>query len=209
MNPALALQAEALECVREERVLFQGLSFALQPGELLQVEGRNGSGKTSLLRILCGLSLPSAGTVRWGGEDIQRARAVYLGELAYVGHAHGVKAALSALENLAMVRGLGRGREGVSPKAALDQVGLCGYEDIPARFLSAGQRRRLALARLLVTEARLWILDEPFTALDREGVRYFEDRLLEHKGAGGIVVLTTHQPLRLHESHLKRIQLGA
>ena len=202
------LQAVDLECVRDDRVLFRGLNFTLEPGQILQVQGRNGSGKTSLLRILCGLSPPAEGEVRWCGENIQSSRPEYFAELAYVGHAHGVKGELTPVENLNLARGLGRA-SGMEPVEALEHLGLAGYEDVPSRFLSAGQRRRVALARLLILQARVWVLDEPFTALDVHGVDFIESMLLGHKNRGGMVMLTTHQPLRMDESHVTRILLGA
>ena len=205
--PAI-LQALGLECVRDERVLFSGLDFTLEAGQILQVQGRNGSGKTSLLRILCGLSPPAEGEVRWCGESIQSARAEYCTELAYVGHAHGVKGELTPVENLRMAQAMNRSRA-ADLEEALALVGLRGFEDVPSRFLSAGQRRRVALARLLVLDATVWILDEPFTALDVHGVDYIESVLLDHKARGGMVILTTHQPLRMDDSHVTRIHLGA
>lgn len=203
-----ALQAVGLECVRDERVLFRDLEFTLEGGQILQVQGRNGSGKTSLLRILCGLALPTEGEVHWCGENIQSARAEYYAELAYLGHNHGVKGELTPVENLRMAQAMNRSKE-MDLEEALALVGLRGFEDVPSRFLSAGQRRRVALARLLILDASVWILDEPFTALDVHGVDYIESVLLDHKARGGMVILTTHQPLRMDDSHVTRIHLGA
>lgn len=202
-------EALDLHCVRHDRALFTDLSFKLSPGQILQVEGPNGSGKTSLLRMVCGLLQPEQGEIRWGGVDIQSQRAEYLLNLAYVGHLHGIKEDLSPRENLRLAQALGRARSTISLDQALTDVGLYGYEDLPSRSLSAGQRRRVALARLLVLDARLWILDEPFTALDRTGKMLIESLLEMHSRLGGIAILTTHQPVELRQCQLLSLQLAA
>ncbi len=202
-------EALDLHCVRHDRTLFAGLSFTLLPGQILQVEGPNGSGKTSLLRMLCGLLLPAQGCVRWQGTDIQDMRHEFLADVAYVGHMHGIKEDLSPRENLRMSQALGRPRAGVTLDEVIKQVGLYGFEDLPARTLSAGQRRRVALARLLVLDARLWVLDEPFTALDRTGKALIESLLETHSRNGGIAVLTTHQPVVLQQCTPLSLQIGA
>ena len=202
-------EALDLHCIRHDRTLFAGLSFALEPGQILQVEGANGSGKTSLLRMLCGLLLPAQGEVRWRGEDIQNMRHEFLAEVAYVGHLHGIKEDLSPRENLRLAQALGRTRAGMSLDQALQRVGLYGFEDLPARTLSAGQRRRVALARLLISDARIWVLDEPFTALDRTGKALIEELLATHSRNGGIAVLTTHQPVNLSHCALVNLRLAA
>ncbi len=191
------LEANALECVRGGRTLFQNLSFSLGAGELLEVRGANGSGKTSLLRILCGLLAPAAGHVLWRGEKISALKEEYLKELAYLGHANGVKAELSAAENLRIHYGLAEGRRPDEERilAALERLGLGGSGRRPAKTLSQGQQRRLALARLLVSGRALWILDEPLTALDGAAVRLVQSVIGEHLEGGGLAVLTTHQPL--------------
>jgi heme exporter protein A len=186
------LAVEHLQCIRDDRVLFQDLSFELSEGQLLQVEGRNGSGKTSLLRILCGLTLPIEGTVLWKGTDIQKMRSSYWATLAYVGHTQGIKAELTPLENVTIARALGTQPTAADLEEILAQVGLLGFEDVPTRTLSAGQQRRLALARLLTNEAQLWILDEPFTALDKAAINMVEQLLDAHALRGGIAVVTSH-----------------
>ncbi|EDN66925.1 Cytochrome c biogenesis ATP-binding export protein ccmA [Beggiatoa sp. PS] len=187
-----SLIIESLQCIRDDRVLFNDLNFTLKAGQLLQIEGRNGSGKTSLLRILCGLTLPTEGIVYWQNQDIQEIQSSYWATLAYLGHANGVKAELTPLENLAMARALAAASTAVDLANALEQVGLYGFEDVPTRTLSAGQQRRVALARLLVTSAPLWILDEPFTALDKAAIVMIEGWIDAHVKRGGMVILTSH-----------------
>jgi heme exporter protein A len=192
------LSAHELACERGERLLFRDLGFELERGQALLVRGGNGRGKTSLLRILCGLSAPVAGVVRWRGEPISQAHEQYGREMAYLGHANGIKDDLTPVENLRLAAALG-GREldlGAAT-AALEQVGLSRCLDFPARVLSFGQRRRVALAGLLTAGALLWILDEPLTGLDVHGVAMVEQMIRDHVAAGGLAIMTTHQPLAL------------
>ena len=204
------LEAIDLECQRGDRLLFSGLSFRAEAGTCLHVAGANGAGKTSLQRILCGLLLPAAGEVRWRGAPIRKLREDYWHELAYVGHLNGVKDDLSAEENVYFAAGLaGRARTRDQARAALAQVGLAGFEDLAARKLSQGQKRRVALARLyLAQDAPLWILDEPFTALDVRGVANLAQRIGDHLGRGGVVVLTTHQDVPV-PGRVRKLDLGA
>lgn len=203
------LEGAGLECIRDDRVLFSNLDFVLEPGQTLLLEGRNGSGKTSLLRILCGIRLPETGTVNWCGEDIISLGPIYHEHIAYVGHRDGLKLDLTAMENLVMARGLGSPNPDTGPEAALLRVDLYGFEDIPTRNLSAGQQRRLALARLLVTRAQLWILDEPFTSLDKYGIELVEELFLEHISRGGMLAMTSHHAVNLDSTHIHRINLSA
>lgn len=190
-----ALRAECLECVRGDRRLFSNLSFELSYGQLLHVEGANGCGKTSLLRILCGLSPPAAGEIRWRNLPIQKDRQRFLKELAYLGHHIGVKGELTPLENLTLASRLYCIRPDADLDEILTQAGLSRHKKTLARTLSAGQRQRIALARLLLQEATLWILDEPFTSLDRDGIAWAQRLIEAHLERGGIVVLTSHQPV--------------
>jgi heme exporter protein A len=202
------LEGRALTCVRDGRTLFENLDCRLKRGEVLRLEGANGAGKTSLLRILCGLALPRNGAVRWNGEDIHRCRGEYHEQLLYIGHCPGIKEELTPLENLRFFRSLGgHAGERELQEAALHAIGLYGYEEVPVRVLSAGQRRRVALARLWLSTASLWILDEPFTAIDREGIRHLEERLADHVRRGGMLVITSHQSSLLEGCHVRRLGL--
>src|SRR5574341_229002 len=165
------LEVSSLECVRGDRRLFSGLSFALGQGELLQVKGPNGAGKTSLLRMLCGLMAPVEGQIRWKGSTIRELGEDFYREVTYLGHLPAVKDELTAEENLRIASALdGVEIEPREAYVALRKMGLQGRESLPAKVLSAGQRRRVALARLLTLDTILWVLDEPLTALDRSAV---------------------------------------
>lgn len=203
------LAALELGCVRDDRTLFEGLSFRLSSGQALLLEGRNGSGKTSLLRTLCGMRQPDAGEIHWNGEDIFSLGPDYHAHIAYVGHKDGVKHDLTAFENLKLARGLGAPNLDISIEDALKQVELWGFDDIPARNLSAGQQRRLALARLLVTRAGLWILDEPFTSLDSHGISIVENLFANHVAQGGMLAVTSHHRVTLSDAEILRINLSA
>jgi heme exporter protein A len=205
------LEAVDLTCERGERLLFERLSFTAENGTLLRIAGPNGTGKTSLLRIMCGLLEATAGEIRWKGGNIRRLREEYWKDLVYVGHLNGVKDDLTVRENLRVsVRVAGRNASEPRIAQALDAVGLAGFEDTMARFLSQGQRRRVALARLYVSEAvPLWILDEPFTALDVRGVANLSALIARHIEGGGTAVLTTHQEVPVDAARRKRVDLGS
>lgn len=186
-----------LTCARGDRPLFQGLSFTLAPGEMVHVQGANGSGKTTLLRTACGLSQPAEGEVRWDGISIHQLADEYRDKLCYVGHANGVQGDLSAAENLRFGTCVGGSGSHAQIAAALEQVGLTRVARLPAKLLSQGQKRRLALARLFVLARPLWVLDEPFTALDVRFCAFMNDRLAAHLAEGGLVFITSHQELPL------------
>jgi heme exporter protein A len=205
---AVSLRAERLECVRDDRVLFSELSFTVRPGEVLQIEGHNGSGKTSLLRILCGLLLPTQGQVLWADQPIDRVRSEYLARLSYLGHHNGIKGELSPLENLDFAATLSPRRPDGDPYTVLARLALRGFEDVPCRTLSAGQNRRVGLARLLITRSLLWVLDEPFSSLDRRGMRDLEAIFEEHVSHGGMVVLTTHHPVDIGQCKVQFLDLA-
>ncbi len=199
MNAALELRD--LGCTRGRRNLFTGLAAELLPGELLRVSGANGAGKTSLLRMLCGLLAPSQGQVLWQGTAVHRCRESYHRQLIYIGHAAALKDDLSALENLQVALHLGgvAADEATAYKALAD-AGLRGRERLPVRSLSQGQRRRAALARLPLGQAALWVLDEPFNALDSAASAWLLALIESHLRGGGMAVLTSHQGVQFSDA---------
>ncbi|MCE8022698.1 cytochrome c biogenesis heme-transporting ATPase CcmA [Halomonas desiderata] len=205
---SLRLQAQSLACERDDRWLFRDLDLDIRAGEIVRVEGPNGSGKTTLLKILSGQLADYEGELFWSERPMREARESFLANLLYLGHAPGVKAALTPLENLAWYQALSGEKPSEAARfRALEEVGLVGFEDVPAGQLSAGQQRRVALARLILTPRALWVLDEPFTAIDRDGVAALERRLVEHARSGGCVLVTTHHELTPC-AELRRIRLG-
>jgi len=207
MSSTDLLQIDNLACIRDDRVLFEHLNLSLAAGQMLLVEGRNGSGKTSLLRILTGLKLADEGEVLWRGKDIQQLAADYTEQVSYVGHHDGVKRDLSCLENLRLVQAMGK-PSGVELDEALDRVSLYRYGDTLVRNLSAGQRRRLALSRLMVTDSLLWILDEPFTSLDKKSMASFESMFESHLVGEGIIVMTSHHDIEMVNADIQRLDLS-
>ena len=201
------LEVVDLVCERDDRVLFAHLSFALSPGETLQIEGGNGTGKTTLLRSIAGLSLDYEGCVFWRGTPQQKNYTDFLLNSCFLGHRSGVKPELTPLENLSWQHQLSGRRELMSVQDALVRANLAGYEDIPCYQLSAGQHRRVALAGLLLSRAMLWILDEPFTAIDAEGVNWLESLIEEHACQQGMTLITSHQPLSGTIKNVKQLQL--
>ena len=204
------LEVRDLECVRGDHRLFTGLNFELQGGELLRLRGSNGSGKTSLLKVVCGLLEPAEGEVLWQGENILAQRDEFNGALLYLGHLNGVKAELTGFENLRMSSTL-RGKPVMDGQIydALEQIGLGGREDLPTQVLSQGQKRRVALARLLLSDAELWVLDEPFTALDVDAVDMLGKLIESHLQKGRMVVYTTHQEVAMRAGALRELDLDS
>lgn len=190
------LEVVNLECVRGDRALFQSLSFNLVPGEIVHVRGANGCGKTTLLRAVCGLTAPSSGEVRWQGRAIAQTRADYYAQLRYVGHHDGVQGELTARENLHFFAGLQQRATAAALDGVLSQAQLPALA-VPSKFLSQGQRRRLALARLALGTRALWVLDEPLTALDQAAVARMLAVFTRHCAHGGMILLTSHQDLNI------------
>lgn len=199
VEPSLVL--DSVSCERGERLLVADLSLHLVAGQGVRIEGPNGSGKTTLLRVLAGLSQQYSGTVHWCGKDIRQSRSSLAEDTLYIGHLAGVKALLSPLENLSWWASLhissGDAVSKAKLLAALSQVGLERFANTPCHQLSAGQQRRIALARLYLSEHRLWILDEPFTAIDATGVELLEHRIAEHLKKGNMAIVTTHQAMQI------------
>jgi heme exporter protein A len=190
-----ALAADGLAAFRGERLVFREVSFVLPPGGALLLLGANGSGKSTLLRLLAGLLPPAAGTLRWCGADALSDLATHATRVGYLGHQDAIKPGLTAAENLRFAATVGIGRPSIG--AALEAMRLGRFADLPARLLSAGQRRRLALARLKLTGAPLWLLDEPTLGLDGESVLGLGAVLASHRASGGSVVAATHLDLPL------------
>lgn len=198
------LEARKLSCIRDERTLFNDLNFTLNSGQVLLIEGRNGAGKTSLLRILTGFRKPDTGDLFWNDELIDDTQEFYQ-DTAYIGHNNGLKDTLTAQENLRYAQALAIST--LSIDEAMEQVGLDGYQETVVRFMSAGQKRRLALARLLCTHKPLWILDEPFTSLDRASIKLFEKFIETHANQGGLVIMTSHHDTSIPHTLLQKIHL--
>jgi len=201
------INATNLTCIREERMLFEHLTLSIFPGDIVQIEGANGSGKTSLLRILAGLSQPYEGEIYFQDKLITQARELFHQNLLFLGHLPGVKDEMSAQENLAFNLAL-HGLDKKEAETTLNIVNLLGFEDVLASQLSAGQHRRIALARLWQSQAPIWILDEPFTAIDKFGVTKLEQLFLQHADNGGCVILTTHQDLTFDDDRIKKVTLA-
>ena len=203
------LEALNLECVRGERRLFAGVGFRLEGGEMLYLQGRNGSGKTSMLRMLCGLTQPASGEIRWRDRPIGKLGDDFRAELCYLGHLNAIKEELTPLENLLASARLAE--DALDEDAALDAlelVGLRGREDLACRYLSQGQKRRVALARLVHERRALWVLDEPYVALDTAAVELVAGLIGAHLQRGGLAVLTTHQTVEVRAGAVRELRLG-
>jgi len=202
------LEARSLYCERDDRVLFERLDLSVAPGDVIRVAGPNGAGKTTLLRILAGLNTSFEGRLEWRGGDLQCQREQYQANMLFMGHRAGITAAMTPLENL---RGWVRMRRAASEDAllqALSDAGLAGFEDVAAAGLSAGQQRRVALARLYLSTEPLWLLDEAFTAIDREAVTVLEQLIANRARQGAAVVLSTHHRLELPECRTLELRGG-
>nr|ELR5226412.1 cytochrome c biogenesis heme-transporting ATPase CcmA [Providencia rettgeri] len=190
------LSAQQVSCHRQNRVLFHQLDFTVQPSEILQVEGPNGAGKTTLLRMVAGLLKPDEGVICWNNQPIDKLKEEFTRHLLYLGHKPAVKSLLTPYENLKFYHQMHhKGDAGEQIWSALEEVSLIGYEDIPVSQLSAGQQRRVNLARLWLSDAPLWVLDEPFTAIDVAGVERLTERFHQHAKQGGIILFTSHQAM--------------
>ncbi len=203
------LQGINVTCVRGDRELFKNINFSLEVGGLLQVHGPNGSGKTSLLRMMCGLSLPALGEICWNGVSIRTLNEEYFARTTYIGHLGGVKDDLTVTENLHISSAMSGSEISIDvANRALNTIGLGSREHLPVKVLSQGQRRRVALARLLVCNTTLWILDEPFVALDVAAVQLLKEILERHLQQDGMVVMTTHQEIDINASSITQLQLS-
>lgn len=202
------ISARDLHLWRGERHVLRGLSVEAAPGDCVHLAGPNGSGKTTLLRVLAGLLTPEQGGVSWQGQPIAADRDAYAATISYLGHSDGLKPDFTARENLAFECGLRRVLEAGDIDAVLAQVGLSGAREQPARSLSAGQRRRLAMARVILSQAGLWLLDEPFTNLDTDGVQMLAGVIARHLDAGGAALIASHQPPIIPGHPARRVELA-
>ena len=202
------LEAVDLECVRGDRPLFSHLSFSLEPGELLHVTGANGSGKTTLLRTLCGLTRAHAGEVRWHGTAIHKLGDDFHAQLAYVGHGNGIQGDLTPAENLSVAVSLSGSADIAQIGKTLERLGLAAYHHFPAKILSQGQKRRLALARLVAEHKPLWILDEPLSGLDVDSASLMTTILMEHLAQGGLIIITSHQDIDVETKTTLQIRIS-
>ena len=197
MHNEILFQVSAVSCEHEQQSLFAPVTFTLNAGEVLLLEGANGSGKSSLLRILCGLATPAAGEVRWKGKLIADVRDEYVDEMHYVGHQNGLKLGLTATENLALLSC----QQGLLAMTAP-------HINIPTKLLSAGQKRKLALQKLFLFPKKLWLLDEPLTALDVDAQTLFFSKLEEHLQHGGMCIISSHHPLSFKHASVKTLRLA-
>jgi heme exporter protein A len=202
------LNVEKVHVWRGDRHVLQGVSIELRPRELLHVSGPNGTGKTTLLRVISGLLRPEQGAVSWRGTSILASRSEYQAALAYAAHEPALKADLTALENLYFAVGLKRQTSAAELLAALERTGVAACSQLPARVLSAGQRRRVALARVLAMRAPLWLLDEPYANLDAAGSELVSGLLQEHVERGGLALVVAHRDLALR-CNVRRLELNS
>ena len=197
-----------LECIRRDNILFQSLNFCVEDGGLLQIDGVNGCGKSSLLQMCAGLIQATEGEITWNGENITACRYQFQSDISYFGHSNGVKAALTAQENMNVMHALSGSTLKIDYALILKQIGLAGMEDVLLSRMSAGQKRRIGLTRLFMANSKLWLLDEPFNALDRYGKVILEQLIVKHCSDGGMVIFATHQPMEIDGYPLMHIHLG-
>jgi heme exporter protein A len=197
-----------LECIRRDNILFQGLNFSLEEGGLLQIDGVNGSGKSSLLQMCVGLIQATEGEITWNGENINDCRYQYQNDISYFGHTNGVKAGLTASENMAVMHALSGTKSNIDYSLILERIGMADMEDVLLSRMSAGQKRRIGLTRIFMAKAKLWLLDEPFNALDVKGKAIIEQLIVKHCAEGGMVIFATHQHMEIDGYPLQHIHLG-
>lgn len=209
ITEASRLSVRDLSCMRGDRRLFEHLNFELEGGQLMYLRGHNGSGKTTLLRTLAGLLRQEEGDILWNGKAIHRIRDDYHANLLYLGHLNALKGDLNAIENLRIDSAIrGQALDETAAWQLLTDIGLRGHEDLPAKYLSQGQKRRVALARLWINRAALWILDEPFSALDIASVDVLQEIIRQHLARGGMAIVTTHQEVELTSGEVCCVTLG-
>jgi heme exporter protein A len=202
------LTIKNLQCIRRDNILFQGLDFELKDGGLIQIDGVNGSGKSSLLQMCAGLIQATEGKISWNGEDINNCRYQFQSNLRYFGHTNGVKAGLTAKENMTVMHALSGSKEKVDYSSILKQIGLSDMDDILLSRMSAGQKRRVGLSRFFMGGSKLWLLDEPFNALDKDGKLIIEQLIVKHCSEGGMVIFATHQSIEIESYPIEHIHLG-
>ncbi|MEM7027476.1 MAG: cytochrome c biogenesis heme-transporting ATPase CcmA [Pseudomonadota bacterium] len=202
------LEIHQLESIRGDSLLFEQLSFRVETGELLQIDGENGSGKSTLLRMIAGLTQPTEGQINWNQQSINVERQQYNQSMSYIGHSNGIKESLTNAENLSLIHALSGRTDHIDHDTILMRVGLSGMNKVLSGKMSAGQKRRLSLSRLLIKKSSLWLLDEPFTSLDADGKQIIESMIDEQCRTSGIVIFATHQPVEIQGHAVRRVHLG-